>query len=524
MARQPSEPGKTPARLGPLQHPLIWLCAAHVLLAVLLFDPKPFLGGDNYWYMLLGESLRTGEGYRDLWLPSTPAHTRYPPLYPALLAFLGLIKVSPVLFKLFSLACTTAVTALVFLLTERRTGDRQLALLAGGLAAAAPILVEYAHWVLSEPLFTVLVLVAVYAFSRDDAAGDVKIFAVGTGAAILASLARSAGYPLLLAILVSLAARRRWKRCAIFLGAVIVVLGSWWLRNRLAVSGDLPYTQWILFRDPYRPELGTVGAAELVGRFFHNLQAYALRVLPQSMAGRDVSGFAAGVLGTVATALPTAAALRNLKQLRVTELFFIFYMGLILLWPEAWSDQRLLLPALPVIFVLLVEGLAWVAGKVDRQGRRAGAVTFVVGALLVAVAVLGNLRLAARELDCARAYWRGNRFACYPAAVVDFIRTANWTAQNTDRQAIVVNRKPQIFYWYGRRRGDNYPYTEDTDSVMHFLDSLETDYVIVDRWSATTFRYLIPAIQANADRFGLAHQEGQPATFLLTYSRSGGGR
>ncbi len=42
----------------------LWVCGAHLVLALLLFDPQPFMGGDNFWYMILGESLRTGHGYR----------------------------------------------------------------------------------------------------------------------------------------------------------------------------------------------------------------------------------------------------------------------------------------------------------------------------------------------------------------------------------------------------------------------------------------------------------------------------
>ena len=47
-------------------------------------------------------------------------------------------------------------------------------------------------------------------------------------------------------------------------------------------------------------------------------------------------------------------------------------------------------------------------------------------------------------------------------------------------------------------------------------------YVVVDNWSATTYRYLVPAIQANTERFGLAHQLGNPPTYLLTYRKESG--
>jgi hypothetical protein len=494
---------------------------------MLLFDPTPFLGGDNYWYMLLAESLRNGEGYRDLWLPAMPAHTRYPPVYPAALALLGLIANSPFLFKLLSVAFTTGVAALVVLLVERRGGDRQTALLAGLLAAGAPILVEYSHWVLSEPPFTFFSLLAIYGFTRVlEAEGDDRgawLFFVAVGAALLASLTRSAGYPLILAVLIALGVRRRWRQGAIFLAAVAVVLGSWWLRNKLSVSGDLAYSEWMLFRDPYRPELGTVTVGELVARFAFNFKAYTLAVLPQSLGGRDMSAGAAGLYGVLLAIPILIGAFRRIRELRVTEVFFVLYMGLILLWPEAWSDQRLLLPVLPVAIVLMMEGLAWIGDRLNelRKGEKTTLPAFVAGVAVVGVALFGNVRIMGGALACARQYWDGNRYACYPAASVDFIRAASWARGGTPADAVVVNRKPQIFYWYGRRRGDNYPYTTDADSVMNFINAQGATYVVLDRLSGTTARYLVPAIQKYRNRFGLAHQEGDPerSTYVLTYRR-----
>jgi hypothetical protein len=523
MPAAPSTADGLLARLGPTAHPLYWVCGVHLLLAFLLFDPKPFLGGDNYWYMLLGESLRSGDGYRDLWLPAMPPHTRYPPVYPAALALLGFVANAPLLFKLFSAACTTGIAALAFLLANERTGDRQLAVMAGLLVGAAPIVVEYSHWVLSEPLFTFLSMMALFAFTRDGDGKNPKTLAIGTVAVILASLTRSAGYPLILAVVIAFAVRRRWKQCAIFFGVVVIALGAWWLRNKMAVSGDLPYSQWIMFRDPYNPELGTVTMGEMVARFWFNFKRYTLAILPQSVAGRDVTGSVAGLYGVVLAVPIIIAAFRNIKRPRVVELYFIFYMGLILLWPEAWGDQRLLLPVLPVAILLMLEGLAWLARLVAKTDQRTALATFVAAVALVAVAAFGNVRIMSSAVDCTRQYWRGDRFACYPVPATDFINVASWASQGTPTGSVVINRKPQIFYWYARRRGDNYPYSTNPDSILNFMNNQGASYVVVDRWSATTYRFLVPAIQANTQLFGLAHQEGDPPTFLLTY-RPGGGR
>lgn len=55
-------------------------------LAMLLFDPKLYTGGDNATYLCLAKSLLAGDGYKDIYMPEEPPHTQYPPGYPLLLA------------------------------------------------------------------------------------------------------------------------------------------------------------------------------------------------------------------------------------------------------------------------------------------------------------------------------------------------------------------------------------------------------------------------------------------------------
>jgi hypothetical protein len=52
--------------------------------------------------------------------------------------------------------------------------------------------------------------------------------------------------------------------------------------------------------------------------------------------------------------------------------------------------------------------------------------------------------------------------------------------------------------------------------VITGLDEMGADYVVVDRLSATTSLYLIPAVTANLDRFEVVHTEGgENGTILL---------
>jgi hypothetical protein len=52
--------------------------------------------------------------------------------------------------------------------------------------------------------------------------------------------------------------------------------------------------------------------------------------------------------------------------------------------------------------------------------------------------------------------------------------------------------------------------------VIRGLEEMGADYVLVDRLSATTALYLLPAIAANPDRFEVVHAVGgEEGTVLL---------
>jgi hypothetical protein len=477
---------------------MTWVCGAHVFLALLLFDPKPFPGGDNFWYMILGESLRTGHGYRDLWLPTAPLHTHYPPLYPLLLAVIGWFANSIIAFKTLSLACTTAAVGFTYTIARRRTGDVGLAVAAALLVAAAPAIVEYSHWELSEAPFLLLVTVSVYAFVRDPEGHDLSVFALGAGAAFAAYLTRSAGVALLFAVAAGLALGKRWTRLAWFAAASAVIVLGWSLYVRSAAAGGptTTYGQEFFFRDPYRPELGHVTLSDLGSRVVTNLNVYVLSAWPQTIGGRDVGPVVGTAFAVLLGGVALVGLLRRVRKPGVPELFAAAYAGLILVWPQAWSDQRFLLPLVPLAAVYLVEAINWAAAH-----RRA--LAYSAAGICITFALIANLRA-------------GPPFP-YPDPFADFIEASKWVGEHTEPGAVVINRKPQILYWYGHRPGDVYPYTTDADSLMRFLDARHTRYVVVDNLYGTTARYLVPAIQRHIDRFRLLHQVGNPPTYVLEY-------
>jgi hypothetical protein len=517
-----------------------WLavaCGVHILAGLILFEPTLFPGGDNAGYMILGRALRTLAGYRDLYLPGAPLHTKYPPAYPALLGFLGLVG-GVQLFKLASLALTTTVVAMVGAL-----GRRWLGAVGGTLAAFAialnPVLLEYGHYVLSEAPFVAFVLFSVWTLEEES-----RFPAwMGILAAAAAFLTRTAGLPLLAAATLAPLLSRRWKRAGVVLAVALVAAGGWSIYQHMAAPGQAGYLRELILSDPYDPAQGTVGAAGLVARAARNLWSYVSGVLPGSITGGAAGMGAAApsggllVAGLALTGLAAVGWIRRaLVRLGTAELFAFLYAAMIALWPSVWTDRRFLLPLLPL---LLLYALVGAQSLTERMGTRrfrlpergrpgeAGAgparsakplgrgAVAAAAALLLLPGCAYVVSAAPSRIRCIADYRGGT--PCEPPAMASFYAAARWAHDSLPPDAIVANRKPRLFYWFSGRQGNVYRFTADPELLLRGLDEMGARFVVLDAISATTVQYLVPAVRAHADRFGVLYRGGEPPTWILAY-------
>ena len=475
----------------------------HLLLGFLVFEPTLFPGGDNAGYLILGEALRSGEGYRDLHLPGTPPHARYPPLLPTLLGGLGWIGgVGLAKVAMLGLTATTVWATAHF---GRGWVGRGPALGAAALLAVNPTLLEYGHYILSEAPFTLLVVAALWFSRREDAGGA----AWAVAAAVAAFATRTAGMTLLVAFPLAWWLEGRRRHAAWAGAAAIGALGGWAVYQRIAAADQPGYLAELLLVDPYTPAAGAVDFAGLLVRAAENCWAYVARVVPDTLLGPGGGSAAGGVaLGiVVAAAALTGWSLRARERLRVPEVFAVLYAGLIAVWPSVWTDRRFLLPLVPVVLLLALVAVRRLPAPAGRWLKWAAPATLAVFGLAW-VAETGPDRVT-----CVAAYRAGS--PCDPPGNASLYAAAAWAQENTPPDAIIANRKPRLFYWYARRRGDLYPFASDPEAVMRGLEELGADYVVIDQVSGTTQRYLVPAIRAHEARFEAVYVGGDPPTAIL---------
>ena len=476
------------------------LALIHIVLGIILYEPTLFPGGDNAGYLILGEALRNGDGYRDLYIPGTPFHAKYPPLLPSLLAILGGVQVS----KFAMLACTSLAVWVTAQLGRRIVGDG-LALLTAMFIAVNPTLLEYGHYVLSEAPFILLVLLALWASQYDNRRGSVLALV----AAIGAFATRTAGLTILIALPVSWLFRKDFRRAAVGGITAVVTLVGWGLYQARVAPMQPSYLKEIILLDPYSPDAGSVDLGQLVVRTASNLWEYVSRVIPQTVAGLEGSSTGLTIafgLGLGGLAI-TGWAIRARRSPGSLEIFVLLYGGLIAIWPEVWTDRRFFLPLLPMMLLMSV----WCLGQINRGFRR-----WVFASLVLFVSfpsIVWIIERAPSRIECAAAYRAAD--PCDAPAYASLYKAALWARDNTPPEAVFANRKPRLFFWYSRRQGNLYPYSTEPDFVLAELDRMGADYVVVDQVSGTTARYLVPAIQANRSRFEPVYQGGSPPTLIF---------
>ncbi len=145
-----------------------WVCLPLVLsistaVVVVAFNPAPHNGGDNAAYVTLAFSLAEHGTYTDLYDPAGMPHTKYPPVFPGLLAVMLVLGARTwSALKIVSAVFTIAAVGFTYLWAERRLG----AVSALGLSvmlAISPALVYYSHWILSDPIFLCFTMAALWA-------------------------------------------------------------------------------------------------------------------------------------------------------------------------------------------------------------------------------------------------------------------------------------------------------------------------------------------------------------------------
>jgi hypothetical protein len=493
-----------------------WLTASVLILftvlSLLMFDPKPFVGGDNAAYVALSKSLVQGKGLTEIWTPENKPHTQYPFGFPILLAPVSLLRLPYAWYKLVPwLSGLLSLLALTILI---KNGTKIFYIIPAFLLAINPHFLEYAHWVLSELPFMFFVLLTFLAMKRWEGKGGYLWLGISILSAVFANYIRSAGIALYLGIFLYLLFKRKFKEASIFIAGCIIFTMPWSLRNsHYGTSGG--YLDQFLMKDPYQPELGFLGTAGLFKRFFANSGIYFLNVMPRmlvpSVDAWGLSGAAPLVMFLAVIPAVIILLFRLIKMPKAYDWFVLIYLGMSMLWPETWSDIRFLLPILPFFILYLVQAYGYMLGWIFKKRILWPASTVLV--LIIVSNIWAGWSPIKNNLE-ANKYRSHDKYSGYAPAWHSFFTAVEWIKNNTPQNSIVVSRKPTLFFMGSERRSFCYPFTTNQDSLLKSID--RADYVMIEPVSGTGQRFLIPAVQPLLDKkFKIIYANGNPPAYVL---------
>jgi hypothetical protein len=427
--------------------------AAGAIVAALALAAITAVPVGTFWddgvYLIGAKSLASGAGYRFLHLPGAPPAVHFPPAWPALLAVVW--KLSPsfpdnvVLLKLVNPLLLAAGAALACRYGVRRLGVPPLVAAAAAVvfAAALPVMV-IAGVLFSEPLFFVVLMLAIPLADRAvDRGGWRRAAGAGAAAGVLA-LVRSAGLVFLPALVVALLVARRRREAAAAAATAAVVLAPWqlWITMRAhelaaPLRGSYgPYLDWV--RGMYRERGATFVLIMARMNLLALMRSLGVALFPFGPRG------VRPLLVTLVLVVTAIAVIRARRRASPALWFLLFYFALVFAWP--YAPDRFMWAIWPLLGMLLASG----AVECWRVGAQGGAVRSVraTGAFACAIGVFAIGGHAGYSVRGAARHWWDSAARINADALLP---VADWINANTGTDAVVaVDGEPFIYLHTGR--------------------------------------------------------------------------
>ncbi len=484
-----------------------------------VYDKKLYLGGDNAVYFITAKAIADGQGYTNINSPANQPATWYPPGYPFISAMV--MKVFGEKIEVMNKAngfFLFGSLIFLYLISLRFTKNKHLSFVITIITALNVHLLSYSFIAMSEIPFVFTSLGALAFFMRWKKEGlpfkdyNFWVFLVFL---ILSYYIREFGIVLIGASLLFLLLERKWKLAIIVFAAFILCAFPWYVRNKL-VTGSR-YESQLVMKNPYKPELGNMRAADWFARIENNAVRYASLEIPSAMLGYSIDNTNTynnttpkdrnWFIGILFVLLVVAGLLR----VREHKWLLIFYLAgtfaVLMLWPDVWVGIRFILIIIPLIYMLAIltvyDGLLWLSGKINLQGKtRVSVIPFLFLAYIFV-------------LQDGIGFLSKNAKGYYPAPYYQYFELAKWVKLNLPASSVVVCRKPELFYLYANCKTVNFLNTLNADSLISNLKAEGATHVVIDHLGfSSTVHYLLPAIKKDYEKFKLIKQTADPENFL----------
>jgi 4-amino-4-deoxy-L-arabinose transferase-like glycosyltransferase len=500
---------------------IILIVIATVLL-IFLFDPKTFLGGDNAHYMSCAQSILRGS-YRVEAYIGSPPEIAVPPGYPFILAILrALFGRTFVPAKIFSLGCYVIALWLWWKLFTRAGIKKRTSLAFLAFGVLNPIISEYSHWEITEAPFMVISSAAILFFfialEKDNNVNWLITVCLAAGAFYI----RAAGITLSLAIIVALLLHKKWRTAiGFFAGVGILILP--WVIYIIAMRGQVGAGMYLpqFLSEADTGEILTVGS--FLDKGLRNFERYAFVNLPslffpiaeQAFFRHMMLGY---LVGGILLILLIGGIIYTVRSpLILYGIYTVLYVLVLLAYSEQAAIVRYLVVVFPFIAILFTKGITKLCSRLGV--KQVSYCPFVMSIIFVILALPVYISAVNKNVPLLSAYLKGNHYAGYSINHVRFIEANQWIEEHGVTSAGVISRKPRLTWWFSGHPARNYLFNRDPQRVKADIDSSGARYVLVDRISSTTPRFLIPALQIAHEQFKILFVTRRPDTYVLEVMR-----
>jgi hypothetical protein len=408
---------------------------------------------DDGIYVVTAKALAEGRGYRLINLPGSPAQTKYPILYPALLSVVW--KAWPsfpenlaAMHALTLLMAGAAVGLFYAYLMRYRYFTSHIAATACLLCATSPAFLYFANRLLSEMPFALLLVLSLWVFEsllQSPRASRSRQFISGLALA-LPYLCRGAGISVIPAFLwLGWHHRRplRWASMGMF--AITLPWAFWVAINH----GEAKRNPILGYYTDYLGWWNGVAPWESAGRLFLTNIGLVAVSIPSVIFGGNTFAWKnriAGILAAFVLGMVTLTGMaRMVRTSRCLPVCLSAYLSLVLAWP--WPPLRFLVPIAPVLAAVLLSSAAAILRRFlsDRPAR-------LIFSALVLLAIAGNLWSLARVRDFSLRL--GYPVLSAPTDHVDwssYERVFAWIRNHTKPDDVIASAfDPTIYLYTGR--------------------------------------------------------------------------
>lgn len=487
------------------------------------FSPELSTNGDNAVYYLLGKALAQGRGYHKICIVDEPLERKYPMGTSLLIASTQFLTNTPLLAQVLMGVMGACITLLCYYLF-RSSLSPPLLLACVLPVAASGLLAESELVLMSETPYILATLAALLLRNALRRQPQRTVLFLSTMlVSIMPIHFRSVGIVFSAAWILDELLSRNYRSALVHAGLVVVTVALY----RSPSSTERGYVGTLFLKSSYDPELGKVTVEQLLKRVVRNAHLHVAVIFPKSLFpfSRPSAMLLRRTISWFLLASACVGWIRSFRtRHRIAALYVLLYMGVVLVWPIP-SERRItcILPFLLFFTMLGLDAVLHAVMPTRRESMRA-----LLGALRRSESlisrqsqkvVLGLITILVVGFNIQYRIANPHRAADLTPDWSNFYNCAHWVRRNTPRNAVVMNRKPSLFYIRARRKGCMYPYSHDVDEVIDAMEKKGVTHVVFDnfRWTRTTAKYLYPAIMSYPNRFEVVYVLTNPDTYVLEF-------